>query len=516
MSIRPMDRAVRTGEVSSVVRGGFPDGQRKFRVAIVGGGITGLSAAWYLQKQMGEARIDLEVVVLEGSNRWGGKIRTEHVDGFGADPFVIEGGPDSFLTQKPWALQLARELGLGERLLGTNDHLRKTFVLSKGKPVPLPDGVMLIVPTRLIPFALSPLLSLAGKLRMGVELLVPAKRDGKDETIADFITRRLGTEALDKIAEPLMSGIYNAEAERQSLLATFPRFRELEEKHGSLIRGMLMAQRASRSHQGTERGGSPSMFVSLQAGTQELIEALVSKASAGLRLNTAVTGVTQEDKTYRLALSDGTSVVADAVIVTSPAYAAADLLRPLSPSAAEGLSTIRYVSTGTLSMAFRAGEIDHPLDGFGLVIPRSEGRPINAITWTSSKFNHRAPAGYVLLRVFFGGSRYPGMLEKTDVELVAIAQSELAALLGIRAQPILHRIYRWHEANPQYDVGHSQRIDAIEAALPAGIYVAGSAYRGIGIPDCVHQAQQIAERLLETIKARQQGTQALPHPEPYL
>ena len=220
---------------------------KAYHVAIVGGGIAGLSTAWYLQQQAREQDLPLSYTLLERSNRWGGKILTERVAGSTDQPFVVEGGPDSFLTQKPWALQLARQLGLGDRLLGTNDERRKVFVLNKGKPTPLPDGVLLIVPTKVMPFALSPLISPLGKLRMGLDLLIPARRDGQDETLADFITRRLGREALDKIAEPLMSGIYNAEAERQSLLATFPRFRALEEKHGSLISGMLASRRARQN-----------------------------------------------------------------------------------------------------------------------------------------------------------------------------------------------------------------------------------------------------------------------------
>ncbi|MCA9896426.1 MAG: protoporphyrinogen oxidase, partial [Anaerolineae bacterium] len=213
------------------------------RIVIIGGGISGLSAAWYLQKQAAITGLDLEYTVLEQSSRWGGKVLTEHVETEEEQPFVVEAGPDSFLTQKPWALQLAHELGLEDQLLGTNDHKRSTYVLSKGKPVVLPEGVMLIVPTKFTPFALSPLISPWGKLRMGMDLFIPAKRDGEDETLAEFITRRLGTEALDKIAEPLMSGIYNAEAEKQSVLATFPRFRTMEEQHGSLIKGMLASRR---------------------------------------------------------------------------------------------------------------------------------------------------------------------------------------------------------------------------------------------------------------------------------
>ncbi len=484
------------------------------RIVIVGGGIAGLSTAWYLRQQAQSQGIRVSITVLEASNRWGGKILTDEVEGFGEEPFIVEGGPDSFLTQKPWALQLARELGLEDRLLNTNDEMRKVFVLSGGKPIPLPDGVLLIVPTRFMPFALSPLLSPFAKLRMGLDLVIPAKRDGEDETIAEFIRRRLGNEALDKIAEPLMSGIYNAEAEKQSLLATFPRFRALEEEHGSLIRGMLASRKAhaapngkTGSPAGANNGAparKPSMFTSLRGGTRELVDTLVGKLAADtaidMRLGAKIETVEQDGGAYTVVLSDGKRVAADAVILATPSYIAARLVDSISTGAAKALSQIRYVSTGTISLGFRRSEISHPLNGFGLVIPRSENRPINAITWTSTKFNHRAPEGYVLLRVFFGGSRHPEMMDKSDGELEQIICSELKRLMGITAEPVFQRIYRWREANPQYDKGHLQTVDAVEAALPPGLYVTGSPYRGIGIPDCVNQAQQTAGKVVAQIK----------------
>jgi oxygen-dependent protoporphyrinogen oxidase len=376
--------------------------------------------------------------------------------------------------------------------------MRRTFVLNRGRPTPLPDGVQMIVPTQFMPFALSPLLSPLAKLRMGMDFFIPPKRDGKDETLAEFITRRLGREALDKIAEPMMSGIYNAEAERQSLLATFPRFRELEEKHGSLIRGMLAARRGNGTAPLPDHGAKPpSMFVSLRAGTQELVETLTAQLTGDLRLKTGVEHIARCDEGgYRLSLDDGTQLDAAVVILTTPAYVAGALLRNIAPQAADQLRAIRYVSTGTLSLAFRRAEIAHPLDGFGLLIPRSEKRPINAITWTSTKFDHRAPADHVLLRVFFGGSRSREMMDRDDDTLLEIVRRETKALMGIEAAPMFHRIYRWHKANPQYDAGHLDRVSAIENNLPPGVYVTGSAYRGIGIPDCVHQAQQTIQQVL--------------------
>jgi oxygen-dependent protoporphyrinogen oxidase len=475
--------------------------QKPTHVVIIGGGIAGLSTAWYLQKQARKQGLNLRYTVLEGAGRWGGKILSDKVDGPGDTPFVVEGGPDSFLTQKPWALQLSRELGLEDQLLGTNDRNRKVFVLNKGKPTPLPDGVLLIVPTKVMPFALSPLLSPLGKLRMGLDLVIPAKRDGEDETLADFITRRLGREALDKIAEPLMSGIYNAEAERQSLLATFPRFRALEEKHGSLIKGMLASRRARRngaSARPTEdKAESPatSMFVSLRGGTEDLIHALVADLDGDLRLNTEVSSIRRAGEGFELAVRGESPLMAEAVVLAIPSFIAARLIQDEAPEAAKRLEAIRYVSTGTISLAYKEKDLDL-LKGFGLVIPRSEERPINAVTLTSTKFDHRAPEGRVLMRVFFGGSRSPHMMDKDDDEIVSIARDELRNLLGIEASPIFHRIYRWQRANPQYDVGHLKHIEEIDAGLPEGLYVTGSPYRGIGLPDCVHQGQQTATLIL--------------------
>lgn len=468
-------------------------------VIIVGGGITGLTAAWSLQKEAQAKRINLSYTLLEQSDRWGGKILTEEIPSQGEEPFIVEGGPDSFITQKPWAYQLTHDLGIAERLLPTNDHLRKVFVLHNGRPIPLPEGVMLIVPTKLKPFVLSPLLSPWGKLRMGMDLLMPPKRDGEDETLSQFIRRRLGAEALDKIAEPLMSGIYNAEAERQSLLATFPRFRALEEKHGSLIKGMIAGRRARPSAPSANGLPKPnSMFISYQDGMGEIVQRLRSQLTGDCRLGAKVCAISSQPNVgFELSLNNGERIRGRSLILAVPAFEASRLVEALSPQAADELDKIRYVSTGTISLAFERSEIKHSLNGFGLVIPRSERRSINAITWTSAKFNRRAPAGKVMLRVFFGGSRRPDVIDLDDEQLVKLVRRELQSIFGINARPIFHRIFRWRRANPQYDVGHLVRVAAIEAALPEGLYVTGSPYRGIGIPDCVHQAQNTAKRIVD-------------------
>lgn len=470
------------------------------RVAIIGGGISGLSVAWYLQQQAVDADIDVHCTVYEKSNHWGGKVRTEIVE-TDAGRFVVEAGPDSFLTQKPWALQLARELKLDDELLGTNDESRHVYVLNNSRPIRLPDGVLLIVPTKFMPFALSPLISPLGKLRMGLDLFIPRRADDADETLGDFVRRRLGGEALDKIAEPLMSGIYNAEADKQSLLATFPRFRQLEQKHGSLIRGMLATkrQRPAPSSNGT---GKPkmSMFMSLRDGIQRLTDALVGRLNADLCASTTVEALTANpDGTYTLTFDSGQPATVDHVIITTPTYAATDLLRPLAPAAADQLETFRYVSTGTLSLAYPVNALKRPLSGFGMVIPLREKRPINAITISSTKFDHRAPEKHVLLRVFIGGSRNPEAMRLSDDEVLRMVKDQLRELLGVDEAPLFHRLYRWNRANPQYDVGHLDRVDALEASLPAGITLLGSAYRGVGLPDCVQQSQLAAEKIIAAL-----------------
>lgn len=476
------------------------EGINRVDVAIVGGGIAGMACAFHLQEKSAAAGKSVRYALLERADSWGGKLRTEQIEGYGDTPFVVEAGPDSFITEKPWGMQLARQLGLESEFLPTNDHKRKTFILHKGRPAALPDGVLLIVPTKIMPFALSTLITPWGKLRMAMDLFIPAKKDDKDETLAQFIERRLGREALDKIAEPMLSGIYNAEAEKQSILATFPRFRDMEKKYGSLMRGMLASRRkrvAAATPAPAAKPSKPmSMFMSLAGGIEELAKTLAPRLTGDCRLDTGVQSVQRSDGGYRLALSSGEALEAGAVVLAVPTYVAATLLAELAPDAAAHLRQIRYVSTGTISLAFRRDEIAHPLDGFGIVIPRSEKRPINAITWTSTKFDRRAPSGYVLLRVFFGGSRSPQMMERSDAEIEQIARQELRSAMDITAQPVFHRIFRWKDATPQYDVNHLDRVAAIEAALPPAFHVTGSPYRGIGIPDCIHQGQQTAEKIL--------------------
>ena len=470
-------------------------------IVIVGGGIAGLATAYYLQRQAQAQNLPLNYTLVERDSSFGGKIATNTDGGF-----VIEGGPDSFITQKPWGYQLCQELGLGDRLIGTNDERRKTFIVHKNRLRALPDGVMLIIPTRFMPFALSPLISPWGKLRMGMDLFIPPKMDNSDESLADFINRRLGHEALDKIAEPLMAGIYVADPEHLSIQSTFPRFITMEQKYGSLIKGMLAQMRARRSDNGTAPRPKLPLFMTLRGGLMELVDTLVGKLTGNLITGQGVTHIDFQaggPMPYQVQLDNGQILNATHVIMATPAYAAANLLEPYSPDLAAKLRSIRYISTATVSLAFNRDEIDHPLDGFGFVVPKSEDCRLMACTWVSTKFNHRAPDDRVLLRVFVGGYKRQELVDLPDDELLELVKTELHRTMGITAQPTRHEIYRWPKGNAQYDVGHLDRaaeIESLAAEVLPGMYFTGSAFRGVGLPDCIHQGQQIAEQVVKSLE----------------
>ncbi len=490
-------------------------------VVIIGGGISGLATAYALQSEAQKAGLALTYTLLERDNRLGGKIVTERTGGF-----VIEGGPDCFIGQKPWAADLARRLGIGDELIGTNDARRNTFVLNQQRLTPLPDGVMLIVPTRIMPFVTSPLISWPGKLRMGMDLFLPRRHDNADESVADFVRRRLGQEALDKIAEPLMGGIHVSDPEMQSLLGTFPRFRKLEMEHRSLVLGMLAGKRrrlaaparpggkgaaapanGQNGHHGngsSAPAGPSSLFISLRDGLGRLVEKVSAALTGEVLTGTGAEALARTpDGQYRVRTTGGRTLLADAVVLAAPAYVSGDLVHDIAPELAGMLRGIRYVSTATISLGFRAAEAG-PLNGFGYVVPRREGRQVSACTWTSTKFDYRAPADGILLRCFVGGPGKEGLVDLGDAELLAVARRELAEIMGLRAEPVLSRIYRWRRANPQYDVGHLERVALMQslAAAQPGLYITGSAYEGVGVPDCVHQAQQAAARLVRDLASQ--------------
>jgi oxygen-dependent protoporphyrinogen oxidase len=338
-----------------------------------------------------------------------------------------------------------------------------------------------------------------------MDLFVPPKRDNADESVGSFVRRRLGTEALEKIAEPLMSGIHVSDPEQQSLLGTFPRFRTLEKEHGSLIRGMLAQRRTSRTHPtGTGSNGSSgptSIFMSLRGGMIQLIDTLEQKLTGGQVITGCqVTGLQQASGgSFVAQTACGGTLDADAVICATPAFVTSDLLTRLDPRLSAALNAIRYISTATLSLAYRKSDIGGDLNGFGFVVPRKERRDLTACTWTSTKFNHRAPEGMVLLRSFVGGPGQEEIVDRSDDEILEVVKSELAQIMGLHAQPVLTRLYRWRQANPQYDVGHLDRaaeMHALSAQTP-GLFLTGSAFEGVGLPDCVRQGQQSAEKVIE-------------------
>jgi oxygen-dependent protoporphyrinogen oxidase len=472
---------------------------------VVGGGITGLSAAFELTKQARSRNLPLAWRVLESAPTWGGKIVTHRVGGL-----LIEAGPDSFLSQKPWALDLCRELGLGDQLINTNDEHRKAYVYSRGRLRELPEGLVLIVPSKLGPFLRSGLLSWSGLVRMGLEWVVPKRQGGIDESLSGFFQRRFGREATNRLIEPLMAGIYAGDATQMSIQATFPRFPELEQQCGSLIRGLL-AKRQSGPRPANGRPTS-SLFVTLRQGLSGLVEALVERlASVGVGLQTGIAVEALRVRSremgrwvYDLMLSDGTRVAADAVILAAPAFASADLVRSLSPSSGALLDLIPYASTATISLAYHADEVRSAIQGFGFVVPRVEERPLLAATWTSLKWADRAPAGQALVRCYLGGIGREAGLTGSDDDLVRRSREELADLAGIRAQPTYGEVNRWNRGMPQYTVGHLDRLVQIEAGLSRypGLVLTGAAYRGVGIPDCIREGQASAWRIADYLTGK--------------
>ena len=468
-------------------------------VTIIGGGIAGLATAFYLEQKKYEARNPIRYSLIESEPRFGGKIITTSVDGF-----TIEGGPDSFVTIKPWGTQLCRDLGLVLELIPTNDHKRNIFVLKNGKLSKFPGGYRLTIPTEFVPFATSTLISPLGKLRMGLDLFIPPRNETSDESLASFIRRRLGNEALDRIAGPIMAGIYVADPERLSMQSTFPQFLQMEQKHGSLIRAMQRAKKQrAEAAPASKNGKPPAMFTSLKGGMYDLVTTLISRLTGDLRPGQRVVEIHRRSNGFEVSLEkpDGSeTLTTDAVVIATPAYVAAHLVEAVAPELNTLLNQIRYVSTATVSLGFRQADIanQHNFNGFGFMIPKSENRQILACTWSSTKFDHRAPDDDVLLRVFVGGDRREHLLDLPDDKLVRLVQNELASTMGLTAQPTVSKIFRWPKGNAQYDVGHLDRVAQVEAiaARTPGLYFTGSAFRGIGIPDCVKSAVNTVDQLI--------------------
>jgi oxygen-dependent protoporphyrinogen oxidase len=488
----------------------------EMRIAIIGGGIAGLAAAYELEKARA-AGTPVEYTLFEARERLGGSLASEIVNGA-----VLEKGPDSFLTEKPAAIELCRELGLGAELLPSNDVARKTYILVKNRLVALPDGLMFLVPTKLVPTALTRLFSFSTKVRMGLELLLPPRPSGlPDEAVAALVERHFGREAVDRLADPLLSGIYGGDAAELSARTVLPRLVEMETQYGSLTRGMLAAHRqmrakakASAKNNGHSNAGNGTgaksaprpIFTALRGGMQQLVDALVARLDpASLRLATPVSGIEKTADGWKVDAGGKTDDY-DAVIVASPAWAAGVLLSKVDRALSEELSAIPYSSSITINLVYDENKLGKLPDGFGFLVPAIEGRAMLACTFVHRKFLGRTPLGNAVFRAFLGGIRNEALLTDTDEALVAIVRRELSEILGektigIAVEPVHTQVSRWRRAMAQYAVGHQERAARIAARVDAlpGLRLAGNAYDGIGIPDCIRLGRKAAKELSASI-----------------
>ncbi|HCO27079.1 MAG: protoporphyrinogen oxidase [Gimesia sp.] len=477
------------------------------RIAVVGGGITGLSAAFHLQELAQEKNQPVEVTLFESQPEAGGWIGTISQDGY-----RIDTGADMFITNKPAAIELCQRLGLEDQLISTNQQYRGALILKDGTPVPVPLGFELMTPSRILPMLKTPLLSPIGKLRMGLEYFLPRRTsesglDADDESLAQFVTRRFGREALTRLIQPLVAGIYTSDPEKLSLRATLPRFLDMERDHRSLIKAIRKQKKQTKSAEAT--GARYGLFAAFKEGMQTLIRTLADRISSTgtILYEHRVTHVAAADSGYDLTIESAVETQTqhfDAVLLTTAAPQAGQMLEAYAPVLSGLLKQIEYASTAIQVSVHRQENIKHPLHAFGLVIPAAEQRKIFAVAFASRKFPGRAPEGCVQLRTFVGGAMQSELLEHSDDELNAIVNQELADILGVSGEPIFSKLLRHNQSMPQYHLGHLQLVERIEqsAATLAGLELAGNAYRGVGIPDCIHSAEQAAERLLVDLTAR--------------
>lgn len=447
------------------------------RTAIIGGGISGLAAAWELAKSGQPA------VLLEKDPALGGVIRTNVVH-----DCVIEAGPDSFLAAKPAALELIREMGLESEVIGSNDHLRVTYILKGGRLIPMPDGLMMMIPTKLMPVALSPLLGWGTKIKMGLEYFSSSPPNAPERSVAQLVREHYGQEAVDYLAEPLLSGVYGGDPETLSANAVLGQFIELEKKYGSLTKGTL-AMRAQR-----KGGPAGTLFKTLKGGLGQLIEALTQKLAGKVdRVTGAVVSLTRTATGWQVTLADGTSLDVAKVILAAPAGPASKIVNSLDPALAAVLGAIPYNSSMTIALGYDRAALGHPLNGFGFLIPKVERRKLVACTWVGTKFNHRVPADKAVLRCFLGGAN----IDESDETLIAAIREELKDLMGVTAEPSFHTVQRWRNAMAQYTLGHQDRVKQIRALASKhpGFALAGNFLEGIGIPDCIRTGQAAVKQL---------------------
>lgn len=477
------------------------------RIAVVGGGIAGLSAAYTLASAR-QRGLPVAGLLIEGLDRLGGVIRTERVEGF-----VIEAGPDSFLAEKPEAAALCRELGLGEQLLGSNDSERRTYILHRGRLVPLPDGLMLLVPTRLWPMATTPLIPFTSKLAIAAEWFAsPPARDANsaaDESVATFVERHFGCAMVENIVDPLLAGVYGGDCRRLSVRSVLPRFWEMERQFGSLTRATLRARRerlkAARGAANAGNSAPPPLFMTLRDGLDQMVSGLVERLDQNaIELGTRVAALEPLPGPrggYRLRGEDGASHEAEAVVLAMPTHECAKLLAPLNATLARLLGEIPYSSSMTVSLAYDAAARRLLPPGFGFLAPRKEQRRLLACTFVHGKFQGRVPEGKALLRCFLGGAADPEVLNLDDAEVLALVRRELQSILSFNPEPLFFRIHRWPRSMAQYELGHAERVAAIqkELARHPGLFLAGNAYSGIGISDCVRTGRAAAESALQLL-----------------
>ncbi|MFN2510766.1 MAG: protoporphyrinogen oxidase [Pyrinomonadaceae bacterium] len=474
------------------------------KIIIIGGGITGLAAAHRFTELSKEAAADFDVTVMEASSRLGGTIQTEH-----RDEFLLEYGPDSFISEKPEALELIKRLGLESQLIETNKDYRRSFIVRNGRLCPVPEGFQLLGPSRLWPFVTSDIFSWTGKARMALDLLLPRGniRQDIDESLAQFVRRRLGREALERMAQPMVGGIYTADPERLSLRATMPRFLEMERTDRSVI--LAMMKRASTQNKSETNGTSGarySLFLSFVRGMQTLVDELsarLPRASVQLDAKVASLRLDRISGGWWISTESGVTISADAICLALPTYVAAPLLQKTDPKLSAELESITYASTATVNLAYQRRDLPHHLEGFGFVVPFIEKRSLMACTFSSIKFPGRAPNGFVLLRAFVGGALQPDMFALDEAEMLQRVQADLRELLGIEKAPLFSKVTRWPRSMPQYEIGHLDRVQRIDnhlTQLPT-LKLSGNAYRGAGIPDCIRSGEKAAEELASCLKA---------------
>lgn len=474
--------------------------QRPQRVVVIGGGISGLAAAHRLFEQSAQSENDKpEILLLEASSRLGGVIRTERRDGF-----LLEAGPDSFISEKPEAVELIKRINLSSRLIETNEAHRKSFIVRKGRLRAVPEGFQLLAPSRFWPFATTSIFSLTGKARMALDLVLPRRvtMNGCDEeSLAQFVRRRLGREALERMAQPMVGGIYTADPENLSLRATMPRFLEMEREHRSLIRAMWKQRSKGRASESKGTSGARySLFLSFNEGMQTFVGGILARLKdVSIRLNTKVESLAFDDATKQWKIGIGTeeTILADAICLALPAYASAKLLRAADAQLSAELEAIPYASTATINLAYKRADIPHALDGFGFVVPFVERRSILACTFSSVKFAGRAPEDHALLRAFVGGALQPEMFALDEDAMIEAARRDLQQLLGITKPPLFAHVEKWPRSMAQYHLGHIERVGRIRQRLSAHptLKLAGNAFDGAGIPDCIRSGETAADEI---------------------